>query len=108
MLITISLSFHLAPFQHQQQPVSAAINILQHQPAPPQYNEVVVKDGTDYPDQKLPSYDEACRIAVPELGEKNEPPTDSTPSNPANSTTVTINNEANELKSSQDNRNAQA
>ena len=66
---------------------------------------VVVKDGTDYPDQKLPTYDEACRIAVPEL-EKNEP-TDSPPSDPVNSTAVTI-NDANETKSPQDNRNAQA
>lgn len=95
--------------QHQQQPVTAAINILQHQPAPPQYSEVVVKDGTDYPDQKLPTYDEACRIAVPEL-EKNEPskPTPINPVNSTNSTTVTINGEPNELKSPQDNRNAQA
>lgn len=71
--------------------MNATINVL-NQTSPPSYNEVAivfgnVKDANDHNDQKLPSYEEACKAALPEQV-KNE--TNSTNDNLANSSAINM------------------
>jgi len=83
-------------FRQHNQPTNATVAILHHQNQPPSYNDcfnevrIITKDDTDYCDQKLPSYDEACKIVLQDQ-EKNES------TNNTNITTNVVPNQVNQV-----------
>lgn len=66
-------TFHVSQIQfHQhQQPVNATISVLHNQTSPPSYHDCITITKDEQDNQKLPSYDEACKIQVQETV-KNE------------------------------------